>query len=172
MPLFALPPDIQQRYTLLKSSRAELALHVLVDGLQYEQCRGEALAPDTGTIALFDGTGDAPLAHAGPWLVAVEQASPASVAAMAELEQASPAVSWLISTQPLEALAQHLRERIDVRAPDGRTALLRYWDTRVMVGLSELMSPAQRQDFFIGIEEWHLLDNGRRRWIGRHHADA
>lgn len=172
MPLSSLPPDIQQRYALLKRSRPDLVLYALVDGLQYEQCHAAPLAGDAGKIALFEGTDDAPLANAGPWLVEVEQSSQTAITALNELEQASPGVSWLISPQPLQALAQHLRERIDIRMPDGRIALFRYWDPRVMVGLASLMSPLQRQDFFMDIEEWHLLDHGHRRYIGRHHAYA
>ena len=57
--------------------------------------------------------------------------------------------------------------RLDLRLPDGREALLRFWDPRVLVGLMQVLDEAQRLDFFAHIEEWHLLQDGRRAWIGR-----
>ncbi len=57
--------------------------------------------------------------------------------------------------------------RLNTRLPDGRTALLRFWDPRVLVSLAQLLDEVQRVEFFAHIEEWHLLDNGKRAWIGR-----
>jgi hypothetical protein len=56
--------------------------------------------------------------------------------------------------------------------PDGRSALLRFWDPRVLVNLARTLDGAQREEFFGHIHEWHLLDAGRRMWIGRQHAEA
>ncbi|SPK71036.1 conserved protein of unknown function [Cupriavidus taiwanensis] len=62
--------------------------------------------------------------------------------------------------------------RLDIKLPDGRTALLRFWDPRVLAALFQLMAGGQRTEFFRHIHEWHLLDKGIRFWIGRQDADA
>lgn len=121
---------------------------------------------------MFSGTPDAGLSHAGPWLVDVEQVGDAVAADLATLEQQAPAITWLMAVQDLFGLAQLLQLNLDAQLPDGRKALLRYWDPRVLVNLAEVLKPEQRAAFFAHIHEWHLLHNQRRVWIGRHHADA
>ena len=92
--------------------------------------------------------------------------------ALAALEQTSPAVTWLIAQQNLDGLAQLLQLNLDTELPDGRTALLRFWDPRVLFNLAELLEPGQREMFFAHIHEWHLLHKGQRTWIGRPLAQA
>jgi len=123
-------------------------------------------------VPLFAGTPDAALAHAGPWLVEAACADEALLAELATLEHEAPALVWLIAPQDQEGLAQLLQLRLDVRLPDGRSALLRFWDPRVLVNLARTLDAAQREEFFGLIHEWHLLHEGRRMWIGRHHAGA
>jgi hypothetical protein len=121
---------------------------------------------------LFADTPDAALAHAGPWLIDTGQVDGALVDALATLEQAAPAVTWLITPQTLEGLAQLLQLNLDTALPDGRTALVRFWDPRVLVILAEVLEAGQREMFFGHIHEWHLLHRGQRTWIGRRHAQA
>lgn len=164
--------DVQERHALLLSKNPGLRLFALVDGVQYARHEEQPLIPTPSQRALFDGTGDAHLAHAGPWLVDVAQADPAQVVHLVELEQAAPAVSWLMSRLDLATLAAVLTKRLDMRLPDGRTALMRFYDPRVLLGLIEILDGPQREAFFAHIDEWHLLRNGKRVWIGRQHADA
>lgn len=164
------PPDVVARLAHLQQSMDALRLYALVDGVQYRARFGEPCVARTGVLSLFAGTQDSALAHAGPWLVDVAQVDPAFVEAVATLEQTVPAVSWLIAWQTLEGLGQLLQLNIDTRLPDGRTALLRFWDPRVLFSLAELLDPQQREVFFGHIHEWHLLHEGKRTWIGRHHA--
>ena len=159
-----------ERLAQLHQTMSALRLYALVDGAQYRARVGEPLAAEEGFYSLFAGTADAPLAHAGPWLVDAAQASDALIDALAELEQVSPAVTWLIAPQDLEGLAQLLQLQLDVELPDGRTALLRFWDPRVLVTLAEVLDSVQRDAFFAHIHEWHLLHKGQRAWIGRRHA--
>lgn len=163
-------PDVVTRLAQLKLSIDALRLYALVDGLQYRAHCSKSCTAQAGFLSLFAGTPDTALAHAGPWLIDAEQAGGAFVEILAELEQASPAVSWLISPQTLEGLAQLLQLNLDTELPDGRTALLRFWDPRVLVNLAEVLEPAQRATFFAHIHEWHLLRKGQRVWIGRQHA--
>lgn len=115
---------------------------------------------------------DAALAHAGPWLIDTEQVGAELIDALVAMEQVSPAVTWLFAVQTLDGLAQLLQLNLDIELPDGRTALLRFWDPRVLVNLAEVLEPTQRETFFAHIHEWHLLHKGKRVWIGRPHAQA
>jgi hypothetical protein len=91
---------------------------------------------------------------------------------LAHLERQVPSVTWLISETDLHGLAQLLQLQLDARLPDGRIALVRFWDPRVLAELVNVLSPKQRETFFAHIHEWHLLRNGERVHIGRAHADV
>jgi hypothetical protein len=162
--------DVVERLSQLRRSMPALRLYALVDGAQYQTLRGECLQRLEGQYALLSGTPDAALAHAGPWLVDVEQAEEALTADLARLEKQAPAVTWLIAVQDLQGLGQLLQLKVDLQLPDGRVALLRFWDPRVLVGLAEVLGPEQSAAFFAHIHEWHLLHNQQRVWIGRHDA--
>ncbi len=158
------------RLVRLHQNMGALRLYALVDGVQYRAEYGEPCVEQVGFRSLFAGTPDAALAHAGPWLVDAELVGPSTVEQLAALEQTAPAVSWLITPQTLEGMAQLLQLNLDTVLPDGRTALLRFWDPRVLFSLAELLDPEQREVFFGHVHEWHLLHQGKRTWIGRHHA--
>ncbi|TYZ56082.1 DUF4123 domain-containing protein [Ralstonia solanacearum] len=164
--------DVVERLAQLRSHDPTLRLYGLVDGVQYENHRGERLTGGPGMASLFDGTADAALAHAGPWLIDVEIAGEAVASDLAKLEREAPAVSWLISQADLHGLAQLLQLQLDARLPDGRVALLRLWDPRVLASLVDVLSIRQRESFFVHIHEWHLLRDGRRVHVGRTHADV
>lgn len=164
--------DVMERLTLLRQEIASLRLYALVDGAQYETKRDERITHRPGFYSLFEGTPDAPLAHAGPWLVDTESVDEAFVTDLAQLELETGIVSWLIAPQSLEGLGQLLQLNLDTKMPDGRTALLRFWDPRVLASLAEILSTEQRETFFGHVHEWHLLYKGKRAWIGRPNADA
>lgn len=161
------PHDVVARLAQLHQSTDALRLYALVDGVQYRERLGEPCTAREGCYSLFADTPDAALAHAGPWLIDAAQAEGALVDALITLEQAAPAVTWLIATQTLEGLAQLLQLNLDVALPDGRTALVRFWDPRVLATLAEVLEPGQRETFFGHIHEWHLLHRGQRTKIGR-----
>ena len=164
--------DVMERLALLRQDTESLRLYALVDGAQYQTKRGERITPKPGFDPLFEGTPDAALSHAGPWLVDAELADAEFVSDLGELEREAAAVSWVIAPQSLEGLAQLLRLNLETLMPDGRTALLRFWDPRVLVSLAEILTNEQRLAFFGHFHEWHLLHKGKRVWIGRLHADA
>lgn len=164
--------DVMERLALLRQDTESLRLYALVDGAQYQTKRGERITPKPGFDPLFEGTPDAALSHAGPWLVDAELADSEFVAGLGELEREAAAVSWVIAPQSLEGLAQLLRLNLETLMPDGRTALLRFWDPRVLVSLAEILTVEQRHHFFGHFHEWHLLHKGKRVWIGRSRADA
>jgi hypothetical protein len=164
--------DIQSRWKELCHTMPALRLYALVDGVQYQTQLCKRMQVGSGLLPLFADTQDAALAHAGPWLVDAAHADKAMVAELAALEREMPSITWLITTQDLQGLGQLLQLRLDVSLPDGRRALLRFWDPRVLVNLGNTLDEAQREAFFGPFYEWHLLHEGQRVWIGRPHAKA
>jgi hypothetical protein len=160
--------DIAQRWNQLRSNRHGLGLYALLDGARYEMRHG--FRPDrsnTGWHALFDGTVDAQLAHAGPWLIDIAQVGSGVAEELNELEREIPAMSWLIAMQDARGLAQLLRLNLDTRMAGGEVALLRFWDPRVLADLVDVFTPQQLEQFIGPIHEWHFLRGGARVWIGR-----
>lgn len=164
--------DVLDRLAHLRRRTPALRLHALVDGAQIGRQRSFSLQSHSGARSLFAGTADEGLAHAGPWLIDTELAGQEVVSELVLAERQAPAVSWLLAPQDLIGLAQLLQLRLNARLPDGRTVLLRFWDPRVLVNLAQILTPAQREDFFAQITEWHLLHRQRRVWIGRQHDAA
>lgn len=162
--------DVIDRYNLLVQSQPALSLYALVDGLQYEAFTQKRIEIQNGiNRALFYGPQDAPLAHAGPWLYDMRVAQD-QLPTLIELEQAKPAVSWLITTLDLEGLALLLQLRLDAEMPDGKKALVRFYDPRVLLNMYDVMTEEQKAEFFSHIDEWHFLHQGKRVWTGRTHA--
>lgn len=160
--------DVYDRLVSLREEFPALKLYCLVDGAQYLQRIGKHFAASANAVALFQGTPDAALAFAGPWLIDVGVDGEARVAELVELERASHGISWLIAYQDLEGLSQLLRLHLEVELPDGRRALVRFWDTRVLASLAQVLDRVQRREFFGHVFEWHLLlDRERRVRVGR-----
>lgn len=162
--------DVQSRFQSLKERHRELRWYALVDGYQHEQHTGQRIESRHGiNRALFQGTEDEPLVHAGPWLYDLSEA-PDKVSELATLERALPCVSWLITAMDLEGLSQYLQLKLDAKLPGGKKALIRFYDPRVLGHLFEVMDVGQKALFFHLIDEWHFLNEGRRVWMGRHDA--
>jgi hypothetical protein len=153
----------------LKQREPSAEMAALVDGLVFQQVFGETLTRSPGRIALFDGTPEAALAEAGPWLIDMAQ-EPMLGERLLAAEPEAPIVSWLLTQLPFAGLAQLLRLRLDVELPGGRTALLRFWDPRVLPKLFDVFDGRQLDAFVEHIQRWHFLDQGQRRHIGRGQA--
>jgi hypothetical protein len=162
--------NVIERFQTLQQQESTLNLYALVDGFQYEQYTGLRIQhqPDVNRPILH-GTEDEPLAHAGPWLVDVAKVGE-QVGQLQELEQALPSVSWLITSIDLEGLSQLLQLKLEAELPDGRKALLRFYDPRVLGNLCRTMDAGQYAEFFHFIDEWHFIYNGQRVVTGRSYA--
>lgn len=144
-------------------------LYALFDALLYTHAAdAPALERSTAAIALFDGTPDASLADAGPWLVDVHAASDAVRSRLHELGASGDGVSWLISAYAFPALAHELRGKLDARMPDGRTALLRFYDARIIGDIAALLSFSQHAEFFVPTFDWLVEINGELRRVHPH----
>lgn len=158
--------NLMPRFTLLQAGRPYLRMFALVDGLAFEQLHSERLQPAVGQVALFEQTPDAPLASAGPWLIDVAQQVGMTQRLYATQDQA-PYVSWLMTEVPFQGLVQLLQLRLDARLPDGTTALLRFYDPRVLRSLAMSLTAQQREEFFGQVLEWHFLCNGQALRIAK-----
>ncbi|MGF6963573.1 hypothetical protein OKW43_000578 [Paraburkholderia sp. WC7.3g] len=127
-----------------------------------------ALNAETGEWFPFDtlksySTNDMALAHAGPWLVDPKTARE-HLADLGELEQARPGVIWLITSESLERQAAKLRPHLDTGIPKGRSALLRFWDPRVLHALNAVCHGKSERELFRAADAWQYL-NERQRFI-------
>jgi len=52
--------------------------------------------------------------------------------------------------------------------PDGRTALLRFYDARLMTEIADLFSFTQRTEFFVPTFDWLVEINGELMRVHRH----
>ncbi|CAB3672755.1 hypothetical protein LMG22037_02032 [Paraburkholderia phenoliruptrix] len=141
-------------------------LYALVDALLYG--RGEPVERPTATIGLFDGTPDASLADAGPWLIDFEEAPGSVKQSLFAMGAGADGVSWLISAYPFPELAHELAGRLNARMPDGRTALLRFYDARLMAEIARLLSFTQRIEFFVPTFDWFVEINGELTRVHPH----
>jgi Domain of unknown function (DUF4123) len=161
--------DVKEHFENLKQAREHLNLYALVDGLGYEAHTGERIEASYTHRSLFEGTPDAPLAHAGAWVVDIAKAAD-KVSLLSGLENAQPAVTWLITGMDIDGVTQFLQLQQDMEMADGHIALLRLADPRVMVKMNQVMTIEQKRAFYGQIEEWHVLDNGQRRQLGAMNA--
>lgn len=161
---------IIERFKALQQTEETLGLYALVDGYQFERHTGQRLRYQRGANRpILMGTADAPLAHAGPWLIDVAQV-PDQIAQLETLEETLPSVSWLITSVDLEGLSQLLQLKLHAELPDGRKAMLRFYDPRVLGNLFHTMNHDQRGEFFRFIVEWHFHYKGQGVVVGSRHA--
>ncbi|PBI78117.1 hypothetical protein A9993_25135 [Rahnella victoriana] len=134
--------------------------YALVDGLQFERYYGTELVPQSEiVIPLFSKWPDSRIAFAGPWLIQLNGAMQYHKK-LQQLENALPAVSWIASSLTPEDLSEHLKRFMNVFIPDGKTALLRFWDPRVAERLAMMLDELQHEDLLNNIEEWLYTAGG------------
>ncbi|KVT53058.1 hypothetical protein WK53_07905 [Burkholderia ubonensis] len=142
-----------------------MRVYALVDGLQYQQHTGQQLEPiDDIAVSLFAGTTDIALAHAGPWLIYTKDAQ-GRIAELDALETARPGVVWLFASADLETLAGKMRPHLSVRLSNSKSAMLRFWDPRVLHELNQSLQSKQERALFKTAREWLYLNEGQRRFI-------
>ncbi|AQH05722.1 hypothetical protein A9R05_42655 (plasmid) [Burkholderia sp. KK1] len=160
-----------ERYVAQRQAQASLPvkLYALFDALLYARVPNTTpLERSAACVALFDRTPDASLADAGPWVVDLDATTATMQRALRGLADSADGISWLISAYPLPSLAEELRERLDVRMPDGRMALLRFYDARIIGGIASMLSFTQRVEFFVPTFDWLAEINGELTIVHPH----
>lgn len=148
-----------------------LRLFGLVDGILHKRANpDDTLSRSEACAALFDGTPDQALAHAGPWLLEATDPDGSHRAMLGRLAQGEEGCVWLISGFAHAELADALRARLNVHLPTGSTALLRHYDARVSASILALLSDPQRAMFFAPVHEWLAQRRGQLTRI--HPIDA
>lgn len=153
---------IFQRKEQLQGRWRDVRLFALVDGLHYEEHLIERLEPRAGVFSLFEGGPEAALAHAGGWLIEPAAAGSLMQRDLLRLEQKAPAVCWFFSRFDVETLLPHLRRMLGLRLPDGREALLRFYDPRVLPSLLRVTHAGPKSNPFSFALEWHVWLDGQR----------
>jgi hypothetical protein len=126
-------------------------------------------AHDDG-LCLFDHALADRARNASPWLIPLDNAGgDRRLARSCALARRAPAVVWLASDLPVQALFQRLERRLDVRFADGTELLLRYFDPRILDLLHAHLEPANRASLFRAAHGWVWLD--RDGMLQRHEAD-
>ncbi|CAM2192060.1 conserved protein of unknown function [Paraburkholderia kururiensis] len=164
-----MPSGVAERFERLRKESPQLSAYALVDGVQFWRFTGARIEPRYGANrALFVGTEDEALAHAGPWLVDLARENPSTADTLVQLEQALPSVLWLFSRLDLESLALVLQLKLNGKLPDGRVALIRFWDPRTFVGLFKALDLPSRREYYSHVDEWHGQTEGKRFHVSIH----
>ncbi len=121
-------------------------------------------------MALLDATPDASLADAGPWMFDCERIDSDTQTALARLARSEYGVSWIVSAYQVRQLASELRQRLDATLPDGRHAMLRYYDARVMRYLAPALGSSEGTMFFSPTFDWLIEINGTLSRVHPHAA--
>lgn len=157
-----IPASVNEQLRKCLTRRYGAHVLALVDGIQYQQHTGQRLtSEDDMTVSLFAGTKDIALAHAGPWLVDPMKARD-RLADLDELEQVRPGVIWLITSEHIERQADRLRLHLNIRTQNGRSALLRFWDPRVLHALDAACQDKAKRGLFLTAHAWQYLHEGQR----------
>lgn len=79
-------------------------------------------------------------------------------------EQISPCLTWIISRYPIKELFTHLQSQLFARLPDGREALLRFYDPRILeLTMLHVFDQNQRQQLAGPILQWWIWSEGHGR---------
>ncbi|MDB6372654.1 MULTISPECIES: DUF4123 domain-containing protein [Photorhabdus] len=146
--------ELSEKLVNYQKKHPGIRLYALVNGLQYERCFGEEINYILGVNnPLFRHYPDSKLAFAGPWLFDMEYAHQWQEK-LSILEETYPAVSWLLTSLSLDKLTRHLVSYLNIQLPTKQTALLRFYDPRILHRISDIFSHEQLFAFTHDINKW------------------
>jgi hypothetical protein len=118
--------------------------------------------------SLFDGTPEAHLHSAAPLLIALDLAAGDNtiIAWLIEKERQQPSVTWIKSRYALPTLAMMLARRLQCRINDDEEVVLRFYDPRILLGLSAALTVAQKKFFFAPVTSWTAWEARRQTYYG------
>ncbi|MBO1748394.1 DUF4123 domain-containing protein [Stenotrophomonas sp. SI-NJAU-1] len=125
-------------------------------------------AQDLPHRSLFARQPEAAHASIGPWLLQLPAQAHTQVDGwLRALELDRPVVAWLTSEAGFEAVFQHLEACLDLCRPNGRLALLRYWDGRVFLRLQRAFTLQQRRQLMGPLAWWRFQILGQAYALDR-----
>ncbi|WP_340621823.1 DUF4123 domain-containing protein [Xenorhabdus siamensis] len=156
--MISVSPEAWQEY---HNTHPDIKRYALIDGLQYERLFDEEFTYIAElNNPLFRRHPDAEIAFAGPWLFDITD-NTASVEKFLKLEKTFPAVSWIYSTLSLDSLTRHFGPYLNIQLESGKTALLRFYDPRILHQIPDIFNQEQFTKFTQPIDEWNYWLNGQ-----------
>lgn len=138
----------------------DCSLFALVDGLQYERHFGNEIRHEEGVAEPFlNSWPDSRLAFAGPWLFRLNN-SVSNRDKLKQLAEVFPSVSWIISSESLESLIDYFRSFLNLQLPDGRSALFRFYDPRILAEIEFLLDETHYMQLINRTKEWFFQVDG------------
>ena len=118
--------------------------------------------------SLFADTQEAHLQSASPILVALDPTAEDKSIFMwlVEKERACPSVTWIKSPFGLSTLAMMLTRRLECRINDDEDVVLRFYDPRILLGLSSALTGPQKKFFFAPVSSWTAWEPRREAYYG------
>ncbi|MCC6074544.1 DUF4123 domain-containing protein [Pseudomonas sp. GCM10022188] len=134
-----------------------------------------ALEPPVQLAKLFHDTPEADLAEIGPILLRLNRQPHAHQSWLRDLlasQNWHSHVLVLLSPWGFNALGRHLRHCTQAEWNNGRASgLLRYYDPRLFLAASDMLSPQQGRWFHASVIAWHWLDRDHAaRSLSGHHT--
>ncbi|EJI6851735.1 DUF4123 domain-containing protein, partial [Salmonella enterica] len=72
-------------------------------------------------------------------------------------------VSWIISSESLESLIVHFKSFLNLQLPDGRCALFRFYDPRILAEVEFLLDETHYVQLINRTREWVFQVGGEMR---------
>lgn len=137
-------------------------IDVLVDAtsLDYPLLQQLAEQPDAAKLAkLFGNTPEVAIADFGPLLLRVDIGQRDWLKTFINAVDCNKHVVVVFSPWQFEALADHLRGFLQAQWNQGRSeGVLRYYDPRMLLPVTETLTPVQSNAFHAAVISWHWLD--------------
>jgi len=144
--------------------------YALIDCAAHDDAFAQLAAqfPGARWQSLFSGTPEAHLQSAAPLLIELDPgaADKSIFTWLIEKERARPSVTWIKSRFALSALALVLTRRLQCRINDDEDVVLRFYDPRILLGLSSALTAAQKKFFFAPVTSWTAWEPRREVYFG------
>ncbi|KVC55404.1 DUF4123 domain-containing protein [Burkholderia stagnalis] len=142
-------------------SHAETKLYGLLDGARYPEALGPFVLEFASEVrSLFDGLPEEEAGYAAPFLVQIDDASADWVKQIDTMDQFNPCMTLIRSKHEIDGLCAHLRCFLIADIGDDMTALVRYFDPRVLPALLDVWDRRVLA----------LLTSPMETWLYRGHA--
>ncbi|RDS80889.1 DUF4123 domain-containing protein [Dyella monticola] len=152
--------------------------YMLLDSSQHPQFHKKLLRWGVFHRSLFDGHAEEALPEIAPLLIDVTIECEATRKVTDEamgIGKRKPCVSMLESTLPLVPLTEHFAQFHLAVTPDGRSLLMRWYDTRILPAWLDVLTHEQRDFFTHPVTQWISIDRfgiEQQHVLSRHAAEA
>lgn len=135
--------------------------YVLLDSSQHPRFHEKLERRQVLYRSLFEGHAEEALPDIAPLLIDATidcEAMQTVIDETTRIGKLKPCVSMLESTLPLDRLAEHFTQFHLVETSNGRSMLMRWYDTRILPIWLDILTDAQRNFFTHPIAQWTSID--------------